>query len=248
MTRGIGKEFLFKTRYEHLEKSQQEQGMPQPPLEAPYDVAGRLFDLPSPDELPMEPVDLRAVIAERRSVRKYAPEPMTQAELSYLLWATQGIKSQVPGKLTRRTVPSAGARHAFETVLMVNNVEGLPSGLYRYLAGTHQLVTMRLGESVTEDVTHACLNQAMVRDCAVAFIWMVVLERMYWRYGERGYRLLFLDVGHVCQNLYLAAWPLNYGVCAIGAFFDDQMDTLLGLDGEEQFVIYAATVGQRPRD
>jgi SagB-type dehydrogenase family enzyme len=142
-------------------------------------------------------------------------------------------------------VPSAGARHAFETYLLVNNVEGLAPGLYRFLALSHQLAQVEVETGLADRITRACLDQSHVKRSAVTFFWSAVPYRMAWRYGERGYRYLHLDAGHVCQNLYLAAEVIGAGVCAIAAFDDEALNRLLGFDGEEQFVIYLATVGKR---
>jgi SagB-type dehydrogenase family enzyme len=68
---------------------------------------------------------------------------------------------------------------------------------------------------------------------------------MKWRYSERSFRYFFLDAGHVCQNLYLAAESIGLGACAVGAFDDDEINSLLGLDGEEQFVVYAGAAGKK---
>jgi SagB-type dehydrogenase family enzyme len=143
-----------------------------------------------------------------------------------------------------RNVPSAGARHAFETYLLVNNVQGLDPGLYRYLALTHELLQIDTAPGMAERVVLACLGQDFVGTCAATFIWVAVPYRMTWRYSERGYRYLYIDAGHVGQNLYLSARSLDCGVCAIAAFSDDDMNRILGLDGEEQFVIYIATAGK----
>jgi SagB-type dehydrogenase family enzyme len=145
---------------------------------------------------------------------------------------------------TFRTVPSAGARHAFETYLLINEVEDLTPGLYRYLALSHRLQQVASDPTLHIQVAHACLDQDFVMRCSVAFLWTAVPYRMTWRYGERGYRDLHLDAGHVCQNLYLAAGAVGCGVCAIAAFDDDLMDSILGIDGINQFLIYVATVGK----
>jgi SagB-type dehydrogenase family enzyme len=144
-----------------------------------------------------------------------------------------------------RTVPSAGARHAFETYLLLNNVEGLPPGLYRYLAIERRLLQLNLDPTMADQITDACWRQRMVKKSAVTFIWVAIKYRMVWRYGERGYRYLHLDAGHVCQNLYLAAEAIDCGVCAIAAFQDEELNRLLELDGEEEFAIYLATVGKK---
>ena len=244
-SKGIGREFMERTRYTYLGASAQQQGLPQPPLQAPYSGEAEPIDLPAPAEIEVGAVDLRLAIEARESVRRYAETPLSRAELSYLLWCTQGVRGVQGRYATFRNVPSAGARHALETYLLINRVEGLPPGLYRYLALEHKLVAVDLQPGVAQAVAGACLGQAMVARCAATFIWAAVAERMTWRYGQRGYRYMHLDAGHVCQNLYLAAGSVGGGACAIAAFSDEDMNRLLGLDGEEQFVIYLATMGKR---
>jgi len=165
-------------------------------------------------------------------------------ELSYLLWCTQGVLGTRGTYATFRNVPSAGARHALETYLLVNHVEGLRPGIYRYLAIEHKLLRVNLRRGVAEAVTAACWGQQIVAASAVTFLWVAVPYRMAWRYGQRGYRYLHLDVGHVCQNLYLAVQNVGCGACAIAAFRDEDLNRVLGIDGEEQFAIYVATVGK----
>lgn len=240
-----GHDFMLKTRLPGPTKSDQTQGLPQPSLELPPDPSWPLLDLPLPGKLAMPHCDLRAAIEGRNSVRQYADDPLTLDELSYLLWCTQGVKAVTDRPATKRTVPSAGARHAFETYLLVNRVDGLRPGLYRFVAIEHKLAAMDRSADVAERVYQAHLYQDHTKACAALFIWSVVVYRMLWRYPDRGYRYLFLDAGHVCQNLYLAAESLGCGVCALGAFHDEQLNTLLGLDGQEQFAVYSATVGKK---
>ena len=246
MANKIGVEFMHKTRYEYLGVSDQRKGVPPPPLEVPAGEEETVIDLPAPDEVAAAELDLRRAIEERVSVRQYAPESLSLDELSYLLWATQGVKQVRDNYVTLRTVPSAGARHAFETYLLVNHVDGLQPGLYRFLAIEHKLVQVNLEAGIAGQIAEACWKQRFVQTCAVTVIWVAVPYRMAWRYGQRGYRYLHLDAGHVCQNLYLAAQSVGCGVCAIAAFSDEEMSRLLGVDGETQFVIYLATVGKKP--
>lgn len=243
---GTGNEFMKKTYYRHLGHSDQMKGVSQPPLETEYDVDCTVIDLPDPAACNVEEITIREAIDNRKSVRHFAGTPVTLPELSYLLWCTQGVKDSIPGSATFRTVPSAGARHAFETWLLVNNVEDLKPGLYRFLAIDHKLIAIDTADSVRDDIVTGCLGQEMTGECAVTFIWTSVVERMTWRYGERGYRYMHLDAGHVCQNLYLAAEAIQCGVCAIAAFDDDLMNRVLGIDGNEQFVIYIAVAGKIP--
>jgi SagB-type dehydrogenase family enzyme len=241
----IGREFMEKTKYAYLDDSDQQRGRPQPPLELPYAPDKVIVELTSPEQLPQIHLDVKTAIQVRKSVRNYAPDPLTLSELSYLLWCTQGIKQTIDSYATRRTVPSAGARHAFETCLLVNRVTELKAGLYRFLASEHQLLQESTQPGLSDRIMSACLDQPHVKSSAVTFIWTAVPYRMTWRYGERGYRYLHLDAGHVCQNLYLAAETIDAGVCAIAAFKDDALNEALGIDGQEQFAIYLATVGKQ---
>lgn len=245
MTKNTGKEFMEKTKHKYAQPSAQEKGLPQPSLELEWDENGVLLDLPPADKIEMKSMDLRKAIETRRSLRKYADTSLTLDELSYLLWCTQGVKKISSRPATLRTVPSAGARHPFETFLLINNVEGIKPGLYRYIALSHKLMEITTELDIAQKVTTACHEQEFIKNSSVTFIWDAVVDRMKWRYGERGYRYIHLDAGHVCQNLYLTAESIDSGVCAIGSFDDDAINKLLGLDGESQFVVYAATVGKR---
>jgi SagB-type dehydrogenase family enzyme len=129
--------------------------------------------------------------------------------------------------------------------LLINNVEGLQPGLYRFAASQHALLKLDAPEDIRDEITHACWDQSQVANSAATFIWVAVVERMCWRYVERGYRYLHLDAGHVCQNLYLAAEAINCGVCAIAAYDDNLLNEALDLDGENLFAIYLGTVGKR---
>jgi len=241
----IGQTFMEMTKFGHSRPSDQMKGLSPPPLELPCDPAIPRIDLPRPENIRFGDTPLREAIEGRKSVRAYAKKPLTEGELSYLLWCTQGVKEVFLRSATLRTVPSAGARHALETYILINRVANLRSGLYRFLASEHRLAVLDTDAGIAAEMTAACLGQDMVKRSAVTFIWTAVPYRMTWRYGERGYRYLHLDAGHVCQNLYLAAQTIDSGVCAIGAFSDDDMNRLLGLDGTEQFVIYLAAVGKK---
>lgn len=237
----IGKDFMELTMYKNLGESDQQKGMTQPPLEVEY-LDGEVIKLPK--EILKTNALLDEIIVQRKSLRKYADKPLTLEELSYLLWSTQGIKSKNE-KVTMRTVPSAGARHPFHTFLLINNVEGLKPGIYRYNALSHTLVTYNLEDNIAEKTVAACLGQPFVATAAATFIWTVDIYRASYRYGQRAYRYVHLDAGHVCQNLYLAAEAIDSGVCAIAAYDDDTLNDLLRLDGENEFAIYVGTVGKK---
>jgi SagB-type dehydrogenase family enzyme len=124
-------------------------------------------------------------------------------------------------------------------------VTGVPPGLYRFGAIDHELVEHDTGGDIADAITAAAFGQRFVRTSASTLIWTAVPYRMNWRYGERGYRYLHLDAGHVCQNLYLGAESIGCGACAIAAYDDDQLNQLLGADGVAEFTIYMATVGKK---
>lgn len=246
MKNNAGHEFMVKTRYANISPAPQNSGVvPQPPLELPLPEGETLIPLPREAELAVPPMDLRTAIEARRTIRAYSETPLSLVETAYLLWVSQGVKRVSKRPSTARTVPSAGARHAFETYLLVNRVQGLEAGLYRYAAIEHGLLRLAAPPDIAERVAHACLDQSQVTNCAATFIWVAVVERMYWRYVERGYRYLHLDAGHVCQNLALGAEQVGSGICPIAAFDDELLNETLGLDGEEMFVVYLATVGKK---
>lgn len=239
-------DLIEKTKPQYDSRSPQDEGsLPQPPLELPVPPGLALIPLPKPEELQVPEISLRKAVEQRHSVRKYANAPLSLQELSYLLWMTQGVKEVTRRPVTLRTVPSAGARHAFETYLLINNVEGLEPGLYRFIAGKHALVKLPASAEIREEVTGASFGQGQVHHSAVTFIWVAVSERMTWRYVERGFRYLLLDAGHVCQNLYLAAEAVDCGVCAIASYHDDELNRILGLDGKNLWVIYMASLGKK---
>ncbi len=245
MSNNTGKNFIEQTYYQCLGQSDQQKELPQPLLQEEFDKSAKLIDLPNPESIDLPPVDFKQLVYDRRSLRKYGKNPLTIEELSYLLWCSQGVKKIAPGKATFRTVPSAGARHAFETYLLVNNVENLKPGLYKFLALEHKLILMSAPENIADQITEGCLGQKFVKTCAVTFVWTANVYRMAWRYGQRGYRYLHLDAGHVCQNLYLAAETINCGACGIAAFDDQELNSILKLDSEKKFVIYLATTGKK---
>lgn len=139
---------------------------------------------------------------------------------------------------------SAGARHSFETYLAVLNIEGLEKGIYRYLPLEHKLLFLYSDNNLADKLNSAVLNQKFVSNSAVTFIWATIPYRMEWRYSVASAKLIAIDAGHVCENIYLAAESINAGTCAIAAYDQDQMDRLIDVDGNNEFTIYLAAVGK----
>lgn len=245
MPNRVGQKFMEQTRYDCLGSSDQSRGVPSPPLLEPKLDDSPLIALPDPALANPSAVDFLQLVTRRTSLRRYSQQPFTLAELSFLLWCTQGLKEQYNDLATLRTVPSAGARHPFETLILVQHVEELSRGLYHYLPAEQALQLRPAPDDISGRLAAACLGQQIILDCALAFIWVAHSGRTTWRYGQRGYRYLHLDAGHIGQNLYLATEALTGGACTIAAFDDVELNTLLGLDGEQQQVIYLATAGKR---
>ena len=245
MDETIGQEFMRRTQPFYVNQTDQMAGKTQPPLEVEVQENAALIPLPAAENIHFPVMNVRTAIDNRVSIRRYAEENLTLEELAYLLWCTQGVKQITSRPVTMRTVPSAGARHAFETYLLIKQVDDLEPGLYRYIATQHALTVVDTSNTIHEKISSACFSQKMIDNSAVTFIWVAVLERMIWRYGERGYRYLHLDAGHVCQNLYLAAEAINVGVCAIAAFEDNDLNAGMHLDGKQKFAIYLASTGKK---
>jgi SagB-type dehydrogenase family enzyme len=248
--KGIGSRFIKETsftgiRVDDLEKSDQTLGKPQPRIQEPYNQWKKTIMLKKPGQIKVRNATFKEILEQRRSVRNYSEKPLNMDELSWLLWCTQGVQQTTPQPRTYRTVPSAGGRHPYETYLAIGNVEDLTPGLYRYLALEHQLLFIEEDGEILEKVTEYSWNQQFIKKSAVVFIWVFIPNRTVWRFNQRGYRNI-IEAGHICQNLYLSAEAIDCGACAIICFGDQKLNNLVGVDGEEQLVIYLATIGKKP--
>ena len=199
--------------------------------------------VPLPDPAVAAGPVLWEVLAKRRSVRDYSSAPLSLKELANLLLATQGITDRSFSPWFR-TTPSAGALHPIDTYLIVNRVESLASGIYFFQVQNFSLAKSNQGD-FSRQIAQAALNQDMAREAAVVFVWVAVIRRSSQKYRQRAYRYIYLDCGHIAQNLYLASTVMDLGCCGIAAFFDDEVNDLLGIDGRAETAIYLATVGKR---
>ena len=223
----------------------QNQGIVAPPIEEKCLDGAKRIDLPGPDLWENIPLaDITHAFGNRKSHRVYGDQPLALEELAYLVWATQGVRGKLTSGHAYRNVPSAGCRHALETYLAIFNVVGIVPGMYRYLPLSHQLVFEFSDEMLAEKMVTASLGQSYPGRSAVTFIWVAIPYRMEWRYGLAAHKVIALDAGHVCQNLYLACETIHAGTCAIAAYDQEEMDELLGLDGDEAFAVYLAPVGK----
>ncbi len=194
-----------------------------------------------PDITPLSDTTLHDVLKNRKSIRKYQNKSISKEVLSYLLWSSAGISRKESG-YEFRTAPSAGALYPIETYLVINNVEEINPGVYHYNIQNHYLELLKEGDYAAE-TTHAVLGQKMCAEAPVVFIWTAIFERMKWKYSQRAYRYVYLDAGHIAENLALTATSLDLGSCQIGALYDDEVNEIIGVDGTDESVIYMSVVG-----
>ncbi len=226
-------------------RTDQSMGIAPPPLEKPYSEDAERIDLIRPDQWTrIQNIPLTAAFKNRKSHRVFKKEPLNLEEISFLLWATQGIRQAAGPGTALRTVPSAGARHSFETYLAVLNVEGLQKGLYRYLPVEHQLIFEHADPDLNRNISEAAYGQSFVGRSSLAFLWTSIPYRMEWRYHTAAHKVIAIDAGHVCQNLYLAVEAVGAGTCAIAAYNQELMDDLIHVDGKDEFCVYMAAVGK----
>lgn len=195
-----------------------------------------------PRTWPEESDSLWNLLQRRRSRRKFSDKPVSLQELARLLWAAQGITARA-GTHFLRTSPSAGALYPIETYVAAERVDGVAKGIYHFNVAEFQLEQIRTSESIGEEVAHAALDQTFIAAGAATFIWSAVFRRNMSKYGNRGGRYLFMDAAHICQNLLLAAESLGLAACPVAAFYDDELNDMLDLDGDEESVLYLAVTG-----
>lgn len=230
-------------------KTDKSKGLPQPSAIKPYSPEAKTISLPEINSDIANNNNVYRCIKERRSTRFYSEESISLLELSYLLWATQGVSGVNKAGMTLRTVPCSGATHTFETYLFIMKVEGLDKGIYRYLPFENKLVFLFEIEEIENKIDALTLEQPFVpnfaKNSAVVFAWSTTPYRSEWKFDITAHKKILIDIGHVCQNLYIASESVNAGTCAIGIYDQKMLDKILELDGEEEFVIYLAAVGKK---
>lgn len=239
----LGRNFCKSPFGDEQEPSDQQKRLPQPPLcKAP--VSDDIIPLTDDFSSVITEKDFFTILENRSSQRFYKDEAMTVDQLAFLLYSCQGVKS-IRGNhyATLRTVPSGGARHAFEMYLAVRNVEGLEPAVYHYLPLQHALEKVGELDDPEAQITKAMHGQKFAGTCAVCFMMSFVPYRAEWQYSTTAHRVVLMDAGHVFQNLYLACGACGCGTCAIAAIDQPVADELCRLDGENEFIIYAAPVG-----
>jgi SagB-type dehydrogenase family enzyme len=215
---------------------------PQPPLYKTYPDA-RVVALPVVS--PIEGPPLAELLNQRRSVRAFSPRPVTLTELSHLLHMSTGITDRRDPTLYFRSIPSSGALYPLEVYPILFAVDGATPGVYHYDVLRHRLELLRAGD-FRQEVFQAAVAQEMVLHCALVLVITGMFSRVHFKYVDRSYRYMLLEAGHLGQNVYLAATTLGLGPCGVGAFFDDDLNRLIDVDGWDETTVYLLTIGPRP--
>ena len=210
----------------------------QPSLYKTYPEAQKI-SLPEASGFPDK--NLGTILSERQSIRRFSNAPLSKNDLSRLLWACTGISRRWKG-FAFRTAPSAGALYPVETYLVINRVKEIEPGVYHYALESNELEILKKGEFGREAAS-AALGQEMCAMAPVVFIWSAIFQRSRWKYRQRCYRYIYLDAGHIAENLAIAAVSLDMGTCQIAALFDDEVNAIIDVDGKEESAIYMSVAG-----
>ncbi|MBN2076529.1 MAG: SagB/ThcOx family dehydrogenase [Dehalococcoidales bacterium] len=232
-------------------------GVPQPDFQKPIADTAKTLDLP---EITLETApkgDFFEYTCNRMSRRIYTEEPLSLYELSFLLWCTQGVKKVIggywkylpdgSGRNYLRPVAAGGCINGFETYLAIMNVTGIEPGIWRYLPLTHQLAPIKrvenLPDRINETFTNPAQNQNYATKAGVVFFWACIPYRGEWLNNGASHKGMLLDLGHISHQLYLATEVLGCGCCAIGGYYQETADHLIGVDGNDEFTVLCASVG-----
>ena len=242
--------FFDKEEYEeNVPKSDEEKKISPPSFQRAYPKDSPLIDLVSPNDFKIGKKPFLNVVNTRKSRRKYTEEPLTLEELSFLLWSTQGLKKVMrSGAGVKRTVPSSGAKSPFETYLVINRVENLKPGLYRYISFEHKLLFIKEIPDAEKTIGELSFGQNFVGKAPVIFYWTAVPYRTEWRYTVLSHKFIAVDLGILCQSMYMACEAITLGTCAIGYYEQKKLDELFELDTEEEFVVLVHPVGKYPKE
>lgn len=238
------------TEGKSYQKSDQAKGVQTPAYEKPVFDGQQIIKLPDPATVKLKNPNIFDCINSRKSNRNFTKDQISIEELSFLLWATQGVHNAAGDerhkhRSVKRTVPSAGARHPFEAYVAVTGVEGLDEGIYRYIGSSNSLVLENTPDDLKVKLTEGAIGQNFCGAAPAFFLWSIIPYRTTWRYVlPVSVKLMSIDAGHIGQNLHLACEALGLGTCMIGAYNQNLMDKLFGFNGNEEFAFYMAPVGR----
>lgn len=240
----IGNDFIKGTKYPDYSTVDIVLRVPEPPQELPVRKGQTVIKLPNPKRFKVPDMPTRSAIESWEPVGFFSRSSINLKELSYLLWCMQGYKKTVAETILIRNVPSSGSRYPLEIYFVTGEVDGLETGLYRYLPKSNSIVAERIDSGLPLEMSTASMNFKVVTRAAVTFMLVAVPYRSTWALGNRGYRSVLIEAGHTCQNLILAAAGLDLNVYPIDLFHDEMITTLANLDPATQWPVYLAAVGK----
>jgi SagB-type dehydrogenase family enzyme len=239
VTKTVGDDFQTETKYNRNKRFGGNLDWENKPEIYKSYPSNRTIKLPS--GIKESTIGFAEVLSIRKSIRAFSNQPLSKVDLAFLLWASTGIQ-RVEHGYEFRTAPSAGALYPIETYIAANNVEDVESGIYHYNIKNHLLEEIKTGD-FGEALAHAALDQEMCAKASAVFIWTAIFGRSKWKYSQRAYRYVYLDAGHIAENLALAASSIICGSCHVGAFFDDEINSIVGINGTEESGICLSVVG-----
>lgn len=246
--RDPGIEFLEKTRYPDFSTLDMILRIPEPEKERPIPDGATVIRLPNPHRIKITDVPVREAIEQWEPVGFFSRSEITKKDLSFLLWCMQGYRKTSAGDTMIRNVPSSGCRYPVETYFVAGEVEGLETGLYRYLPQSHRVIAERIDSDLPFAMGTASMNFKLITRAAVTFLFVGIPYRSTWALGNRGYRSVLIEVGHICQALIMASACIGCRVHPIDLFHDQMMIQLADLDPETQWPLYVGAVGKRERE
>lgn len=191
--------------------------------------------------------NFRDIVFNRRSNREFSQKPINIYELTYILNMSYGVNGSIEDMKRNfyqelRVSPSSGGLYPLEIYVYANNIENIDVGIYHFSIWDNSLEVIKKGKLDLDTLTS--YSDIAATSGAIVFI-LGVFPRLSHKYGERSYRFIHLDAGHLGQNLYLSAESIGLGAVAIGGFFDDEINELLNVDGTTEGVLYEFFIGNK---
>lgn len=243
-----GIEFLEKTKYPDFSTVDMILRIPEPAKELPVPADAQVIKLPSPKHIKVMDIAVREAIENWERPGFFSRSSITLNELSFLLWCIQGVRKTQGDAPKPRNVPSSSFRYPIETFFVAGEIDGLKTGLYRYLPLSHQIVVERLDSDIPFAMGTASMNFNLITRAAVTFLWVGIPYRSTWALGNRGYRSVLIEAGHICQALIMASSCIGCDVQPIDLFHDEMMINLVNLDPKSQWPVMVGAVGRRERE